>query len=148
MKTGIKTTEFWLTAIVILAGLIPTSGLIPEGHWAVKVCGLVVSVAAALGYTWQRGSAKARAAATKDVPGTVAKLLLLAVLVGLVAGCGGGAGYIRAEAIAPAVELVTVRHDKMLRGEIDPAKLSEEDKATYLRSSELLRSVVAEALKK
>jgi hypothetical protein len=135
-RTGIRTTEFWLTALVVLAGLIPTSGLIPEGHWAVKICGLVVSVAAALGYTWQRGNIKG-----------AAKLLLVAVLVGLATGCAGP-GYIRADSIAPAIEIVTMRHDRMLRGELDPAKIAPDDAESYLRTSALLRSVVDEATRK
>lgn len=141
-RTGIRTTEFWLTALVVLAGLIPTSGLVTEGHWTVKVCGLVVSVAAALGYTWQRGTVKNNATTT-----TVTKLLLVALLIGLVAGCGGQ-GYVRAEAIAPAVDLVTLRHDKMLRGELDPAKIAPEDREAYLRTSGLLRETVEQAAAK
>ena len=133
-RSGIKTTEFWITAIVVLAGLLPTSGLFPEGHWGVKVCGLVVSVAAALGYTMARAGVKSAAG----------KLLVLFCLVGLLAGCGGQ-GMIRAEAIEPAVKLVTGLHDKLLMGEVDPAKIKPEDKATYLRTSELLRSTVREA---
>jgi hypothetical protein len=136
-RSGIKTTEFWITAIVVLAGLLPSSGLLPENHWAVKVCGLVVSVAAALGYTMAR-------AGVKKAGSAAAKLLLVALLIGLLAGCGGQ-GYIRAEAIEPAVRLVTGLHDKMLMGEVDPAKIKPEDKATYLRTSELLRSTVREA---
>lgn len=137
-RTGIKTTEFWVTAVVVLAGLLPSSGLIPEGHWGVKVCGLVVSVAAALGYTVARGSVK---------KATAAKLLLVALLIGLLAGCGGQ-GYIRAEAIQPAVDLVTGLHDRLLMGEIKPGDIKHEDRATYLRTSELLRSTVREAAEK
>jgi len=137
-RSGIRTTEFWITLVVVIAGLLPTSGLFPEGHWAVKVCGLVVSVAAALGYTVARGSVKKAAAA---------KLLLIALLVGLLAGCGGQ-GMIRAEAIEPAVKLVTGLHDRLLMGEVDPAKISPEDRKTYLRTSELLRSTVREGAEK
>ena len=133
-RSGIKTTEFWIALVVILAGLLPSSGLIPEGHWGVKVCGLVVAAAAALGYTAARAGVKSAAG----------KLLVLFCLVGLLAGCGGQ-GYIRAEAIEPAVRLVTGLHDKMLMGEVDPAKIKPEDKATYLRTSEWLRSTVREA---
>jgi len=166
MRTGIRTTEFWIAAILILAGLLPTSGLLPENHWGVKVCGLVVSLLAGLGYTAARVKVKA-APAAKDA---VAKLLLVALLVGLLVGCGTQ-GYVKAGNILPAVELVTYGYDDMLQGRcpvcrgtgiakekacttckgaktFDPKNILADDLATYLRTSEMLRGTVAEAAQK
>jgi hypothetical protein len=74
------------------------------------------------------------------------KHLLVIVVALLLAGCGSK-GYIRADAIDGLVEKVTVRHDALLKGELDPKDISAEDKATFLRSAELLRQAVKEAQK-
>lgn len=57
---GYKTTEFYLTAVAVLAGSLLTSGLLPAAGIAVKVTGLVISVLGALGYTAARTYAKAQ----------------------------------------------------------------------------------------
>lgn len=57
-KPGWKTTEFWLALIAVIAGALPSSGLFATDSTALKVCGLVVSVLAALGYGAMRGSIK------------------------------------------------------------------------------------------
>jgi len=163
VKAGYKTTEFWIMLVVALAGLIPMSGLIPEGHWGVKVCGLVVSLAATLGYTMARSGVKK----TTDV---VIKLLLVACMIALLAGCGTQ-GYVKAGNILPAVELVTYGYDDMLQGRcpvcrgtgiakekvcttckglktFDPKNILADDLATYLRTSEMLRGTVVEVAQK
>jgi hypothetical protein len=162
-RTGIRTTEFWITLIVALAGLLPASGLLPENHWGVKVCGLVVSLVAAMNYTVSRGS-------VKKATTTAAKVLVVALLIGLLAGCGGQ-GYLMAGNIWPAVEVVTYGYDDMLQGlcpvcrgtgiakgktcttckgakVFDPKNIAAEDLATYLRTSEMLRSTVQEVAAK
>jgi len=69
----------------------------------------------------------------------LAKWAALAAFLVVCAGCAG-AGMVRAEAIAGAVGTVTARHDVYVQA--DP-ELGDARKATYLRSSELLRRVVA-----
>jgi hypothetical protein len=133
VRPGYKTTEFWLTLIVAIAGAVTAAGL-PAEHPAVRIAGIVVSAGAALGYTFVRGGVKRGA-----------KMLLVAALISMVAGCCKG--HINADAIERSVKIVTERHDKMLKGEIDPKSVSAEDKATFLRTTELLRKVVDEAKK-
>lgn len=58
VRPGIRTTEFWLTLFVTIASLVPSFGL-PEAHPAVKIAGVVMAVAAQLGYTAFRTAAKA-----------------------------------------------------------------------------------------
>jgi len=65
-----------------------------------------------------------------------------ALFLGLIlAGCGDK-GYIRAEAIDGLVDKVSERHDAMLNGTLDPKSVSPEDKATYLRSTQILREAI------
>lgn len=139
-KPGWKTTEFWLSLVGMIAGVIVGSGL-PEEHPAVRIAGLVLAGLSAMGYSAARGLAK-RAAAFLILP-------LLFVL----AGCAKG--MVRADAIAPGLELVADRHDRMLRGELDPkgdlngdGKVDgqdDKDRETYLRTSALLRRTIQTA---
>lgn len=71
-------------------------------------------------------------------------LLLVGCLIALLAGCGTE-GYVRAESIQPAVDLVTQMHDRLLMMELDPKTIKPKDRATYLRTSRLLRETVREA---
>lgn len=59
-KPGYKTTEFWLSTVATLCGLLYASGVIaPDGTGTVeKVVALVVSVLASLGYTAARKAVK------------------------------------------------------------------------------------------
>lgn len=59
MKTGWKTTEFWLSAAATVLGLVTASGAFSETGTVAKVVGLVVSGLAALGYTASRTALKA-----------------------------------------------------------------------------------------
>lgn len=54
-------------------------------------------------------------------------------------------GTIRASEIAPLVDKLCERHDAYVRAD---GGLSEQDRATFLRSSTILREVLAEAAKK
>jgi len=58
VKAGYKTTEFWLSAVAIVAGMVASAGVIPEGGVTAKVFGLVVTILGALGYTVSRTMAK------------------------------------------------------------------------------------------
>lgn len=73
------------------------------------------------------------------------KLFVLAVL--LLAGAGCSKGTIRADAIDGLIRQVSDRHDALLNGTLDPKTISEADKATFLRSTYLLKEVVKEAQK-
>lgn len=60
-KKGIKTTEFWFSAVAALVGLLYASGLIAPDSGGDKMLGLVGSVLASMGYTISRGLAKKKA---------------------------------------------------------------------------------------
>ena len=57
-KPGYKTTEFWITVVVTLAGLAMASGYIQAGSNWDRAIGLVMSTLAALGYSKNRTDAK------------------------------------------------------------------------------------------
>lgn len=58
VKPGYKTSEFWVTVIVTIAGLAMASGLITAGSGWDKAIGLITSTLAAMGYSASRGSVK------------------------------------------------------------------------------------------
>jgi len=58
MKSGVKTTEFWITSILsIVGGLMALDVLPQESIWA-RVGGAILAAAASLGYTWSRTKIK------------------------------------------------------------------------------------------
>ena len=57
-KPGFKTTEFWLSSIAMILGVVLASGAIPEGGMAGQIVGGVLSVLASLGYTASRTQVK------------------------------------------------------------------------------------------
>ena len=58
MKTGYKTTEFWLSAAACIEGGAVASGAIPtDGPWE-QIIALVSSALVALGYTGARMNLK------------------------------------------------------------------------------------------
>ena len=61
-RTGIRTTEFWLTATTSLVGLLIMSGIVtPEGAGtANQITGFIVAALASLGYTVSRGIVKSK----------------------------------------------------------------------------------------
>lgn len=139
MKPGWKTSEFWISLIVVIAGAV--MAVYPQESQAFKIAGIAMSTLTALGYTTVRGGVK-----------KAAKLLLVVAILGAVAGCTQG--MIRADAIDGSIDLVTKRHDAMLLGKLDPKDLNgdgkvdekdEADRRTYLRTSELLRYTVGQA---
>ena len=53
-KAGYKTTEFWLSFVALLVGVVSASGLLPnEGPWQ-QVLGVATTALVALGYTGAR----------------------------------------------------------------------------------------------
>lgn len=58
-RPGYKTTEFWLAAIALIAGLLMTAGVLETGSTWEKVAGLVVAALASMGYSAARGRVKA-----------------------------------------------------------------------------------------
>ena len=60
-KTGIKTSEFWFSAVAAIAGLLYASGVIAPDSGGDKILGLVATVLSAMGYAVSRGIAKKKA---------------------------------------------------------------------------------------
>lgn len=58
VKPGYQTTEFWLSGIATVLGVVMASGSLPEGGLAGQIIGGVLSVLAALGYTAARAKIK------------------------------------------------------------------------------------------
>jgi len=54
---GYKTTEFWITLVLMFAGVITGVGL-PEESVAVRIAGFAIALGATLGYQVVRGSVK------------------------------------------------------------------------------------------
>jgi uncharacterized protein HemX len=132
-RPGYRTTEFWLSTLAAIVGVILASGLV-ETSPIMKVAGMAAAVLSAMGYSVSRGMTKR------------AIVLLVAIVLPLgIGGCGGG--QIRAEAVDGLVRQVSDRHDKLVKGELKASEISEADRATYLRSTELLRKVLDEARK-
>lgn len=136
VKSGFKTTEFWIMLVVTLAGLLPMSGIFKTDSVALKICGLIVSLATAMGWTAMRTSLKKAAQV----------LVFVLVPLSVLGGCC--TGTIKASEVDPLWGDVCNRHDKLVKGELDPKSISEADKATYLRSTQILRQILSEAQKK
>lgn len=67
VKAGYKTTEFWLSTIAVVVGVVVSAGLAdPDGAgtWD-KIVGVVCSLLAAMGYTVARSNVKAAAEEAK-----------------------------------------------------------------------------------
>ena len=59
IKAGVKTSEFWITAVVAVAGAI--SGLqLPTESLAARIVAAILTLGAVLGYQYARGSVKRR----------------------------------------------------------------------------------------
>lgn len=70
MKTGYKTTEFWLSLLAMLLGTLMSSGLLAAGGLAAQIIGGAMGLLGALGYTASRTSVK-----NKEAAKTIAKHL-------------------------------------------------------------------------
>ena len=54
MKAGVKTSEFWVSAVLAVIGSLLATNVIPaDSVWA-RVAGAVLAAATSLGYTWSR----------------------------------------------------------------------------------------------
>lgn len=58
IKPGYKTTEFWLSTVATIIGLVLASGSVPEAGIVGQVLGGVAGILAQLGYTSSRTKAK------------------------------------------------------------------------------------------
>lgn len=58
MKPGYKTTEFWLSLLVVVLGALLSSGALPDGSIVARAVGGVLAVAGSLGYTLARAREK------------------------------------------------------------------------------------------
>lgn len=58
---GWKTTEFWLSLLAAVVGIVMASGIIPATSTWEKIVGIVASVLSALGYQVMRTSVKTNA---------------------------------------------------------------------------------------
>ena len=60
MKTGYKTTEFWLTLIAMLVGMLIAAGTLSddEGALVIEAAGILVAAIASGSYAISRGIAK------------------------------------------------------------------------------------------
>lgn len=57
-KPGYRTSEFWLSTVAILLGIVLASGAVPEGGMVAQIVGGVLSVLSSLGYTASRTQVK------------------------------------------------------------------------------------------
>ena len=58
MKSGYKTTEFWMSAAAAIVGLLMTAGVFDEAGTTMKALGLAAAGLASAGYAVSRGIAK------------------------------------------------------------------------------------------
>lgn len=56
---GYKTTEFWLSTIALILGVVMASGAVNEGTMASQIIGGAMAILAQLGYTAARAKIKA-----------------------------------------------------------------------------------------
>lgn len=66
-KPGWKTTEFWLSNIAFLCGVILASGFLPEGGMAAQIVGGALAILARLGYDAGRAHVKATTAKAQAI---------------------------------------------------------------------------------
>ena len=58
VKPGYKTTEFWMTALATVVGLVAASGVVPDESGLSKLLGLALLGLSQMGYNVSRGLAK------------------------------------------------------------------------------------------
>ena len=61
VKPGYKTTEFWMSAVVVILGLVMASGAVGEATMASQIIGGVLAALGTLGYGADRAKTKAAA---------------------------------------------------------------------------------------
>lgn len=89
IKSGWKTSEFWLTLAAVLLGAFVNSGLVTEQHWSIKLAGVALAALTALGYTFKR----------TDLKSGLKILLPLALLVS-VSACSSTLGNLHKAQVA------------------------------------------------
>ena len=57
-KPGLKTTEAWISFVIIAIGLLMASGLLADGSKEMRAAGLATALLKALMYTWSRTHVK------------------------------------------------------------------------------------------
>lgn len=57
-KPGYKTTEFWLTAVATLGGIIMSSGAVADTGLVGRLIGAVLALLTTMGYTYHRSQLK------------------------------------------------------------------------------------------
>lgn len=60
VKPGYKTTEFWMSALVAVIGLVVASGAVPAGGPWERGIAFIASALATMGYTASRATAKSQ----------------------------------------------------------------------------------------
>ena len=68
MKSGIKTTEAWITFAIVAVGLVIASGLLPVDSIPMRIASLAAAVLKALAYTWSRTMVKTTDEAPSEPP--------------------------------------------------------------------------------
>lgn len=58
VKSGWRSSEFWLSSVAVLMGVLLSSGLVPDASPWAKLVGVVASILGALGYTVSRSIVK------------------------------------------------------------------------------------------
>jgi hypothetical protein len=67
-KPGYKTTEFWLSLLVVVLGAVMASGALPEGSVVGQIIGGIMAILGQLGYTAARAKSKTTDQAGPELP--------------------------------------------------------------------------------
>lgn len=70
-RPGWKTTEFWLSALASIVGLLMASGIVGDGSIVAQALGMIATALASAGYAGSRGLTKgseAKANAIRSLP--------------------------------------------------------------------------------
>lgn len=59
VKPGYRSSEFWITAVTVLVGLLLASGAFPDDGSMARALAFVASALASMGYSWSRARVKA-----------------------------------------------------------------------------------------
>lgn len=57
-KPGYKTTEFWISLLMVILAAFTASGAVIEGHWSLQLVGMITGALVALGYGTDRTKSK------------------------------------------------------------------------------------------
>lgn len=58
MKSGLRSSEFWILFLVIVLTNFQASGILEPTHWGVKLATVIVNVLGFLGYNAKRAALK------------------------------------------------------------------------------------------